>query len=120
MRVCFPQPPPALLSTSHAAWDLDAGHGVHATYSANNLGAACRNLTSGGIGTSLQVLVEPVQHRLPGLLGSFGVVARAGVIEERVAGPGEGANFVCEAGRLERRLGAIPGRVDPFILFAVD
>ena len=39
---------------------------------------------------SRQVLVEPVQHVLPRLLGSFGVVARAGVIEEGMAGSGEG------------------------------
>ena len=43
---------------------------------------------------SRQVLVEPVQHVLPRLLGGLGVVALAGVIEERMAGSGEGTNFV--------------------------
>lgn len=30
------------LSTSHAAWNVDAVHGVHAEYSSNNLGTAPR------------------------------------------------------------------------------
>ena len=35
----------SLTSTSHAAWDVDAVHGVHVLYSASKLGSAPRRVT---------------------------------------------------------------------------
>src|SRR4029450_8652624 len=67
-----------------------------------------------------QVLLVPAQRVLPRLLGGLRVVALAGVIEERMAGSGEGANFISEASRLERCLRSVSGRVHSFVLLPVD
>jgi hypothetical protein len=37
--------PDANVSITHAAWDVDAGHGVHATYSVRKPGTACADCT---------------------------------------------------------------------------
>src|SRR4029450_4892240 len=66
-----------------------------------------------------QVLLVPAQRVLPRLLGGLRVVALAGVIEERMAGSGEGANFISEARRLERWLRSVSGRVHSLLLLSL-
>src|SRR4029453_8348890 len=53
-------------------------------------------------------------------LGGLRGVALAGVIEERMAGSGEGTNFIGKAGSLERCLSAVSGRVHAFVLLPID
>jgi hypothetical protein len=51
-----------LLSTSHAAWVADAVHGVHAMYSARNLGTAVGGMTSDQ--TKCALRRGPAGHRV--------------------------------------------------------
>src|SRR4051812_29293147 len=63
---------------------------------------------------------EPVLQSLPGVDGGLGVVAFAGVVEERVVRVLFDDEFVDQSGLVERLLGGILGAGDPGVLGAVE